>query len=115
MTIQYDLTLLNTTELTQLIRQRTSWVVKASVPKERLAAFLYGQAHPTAEDLAETTMTRYKLQLFIEKNWSLFGSQIPCRGENRGKCTIYMCPEGRHVDCYLSAEPHVVATMGTGQ
>jgi hypothetical protein len=106
--LQYDLMRLNITELTQLIRQRTGWVVKASVPKERMAAFLYGQDQPTAEDLADTTKTRHTLQVFIEKNWTLFGSQLPCKGENRGRCTIYPCPEGRHVDCFLAAGPHIV-------
>lgn len=106
--VQFDLMRLNATELAQIIRQRTGWVIKASVPKERLAAFLYGQAQPTPDDLAETTKTRHSLQIFIEKNWALFGSQLPCKGENRGRCTIYPCPEGRHVDCFLAAGPHIV-------
>jgi len=103
-----DLMRLNITELTQLIRQRMGWVVRASVSKERLTAFLYGTAQPTEEDLAETTKTRVTLQVFIEKNWSLFASQLPCKGENRGRCIIYPCPEGRHIDCFLAAGPHIV-------
>ena len=106
--VQIDLTRLNVTELTQLIRQRTGWVMKASVPKERLAAFLYGTEQPTAEDLAESTKTRHTLQVFIEKNWALFGSQLPCKGETRGRCTIHPCPEGRHADCFIAAGPHIV-------
>lgn len=106
--MQFDLMLLNVTELTQLLRQRTGWVVKSTLSKERLASFLYGQAQPTAEDLADTTKTRHSLQVFIEKNRSLFDSQLPCKGENRGCCTIYPCPEGRHVDCFLAAGPHIV-------
>lgn len=106
--MQFDLMRLNLTELSQLIRQRTGWVMKASVPKERLVSFLYGTDQPTEADLAASAQTRHRLQVFIEKNWSQFASQLPCRGENRGRCTIYPCPEGRHADCFLSAGPHIV-------
>lgn len=106
--MQFDLMVCNFTELAQLIRQRTGWVMKASVPKVRLVSFLYGTAQPTAEDLAESTKTRNTLQLFIRDNWSLFASQLPCKGENRGCCTIYPCSEGRHADCFLAAGPHIV-------
>ena len=105
--LQFDLTRLNITELIQIIRQKTGWVIKASVPKERLMAFLYGTDQPTIDDLAGTARTRHQLQVFIEKNWDLFASQLPCKGENRGRCTIYPCPEGRHVDCFTAAEPHI--------
>lgn len=106
--IQYDLMRLNVTELRQLIRHSLGLVIRASVPKERLVSFLYGQANPTEADLAGTVSSRQTLQNFIEKNWSLFGSQLPCKGETRGKCTIHLCPEGRHVDCFNSARPHIV-------
>jgi len=106
--MQLDLTLLNVTELTQLIRQRTGWVVRSTVPKERLASFLYGYEQPTAEDLADSNKTRHSLAVFIDKNRVAFDSQLPCKGENRGRCTIYLCPEGRHADCFISASPHIV-------
>lgn len=106
--MQIDLRLLNITELTQLLRQSTGWVVRASVSKERLASFLYGFEQPTAEDLAESTKTRISLQVFIEKNRTVFDSQLPCKGENKGRCTIYPCPEGRHADCFLAAGPHII-------
>jgi len=106
--MQFDLMRLNVTELSQLIRQRTGWVVKVSVPKERLVGFLYGQLQLTAEDLADTTQSRRSLQVFIEKNWTWVNSQLPCKGENRGKCSIYPCPEGRHLDCFNAAGPQVL-------
>ncbi len=102
-----QLHLLNVTELTQLIRRHTGLVVKRSVPKERLIELLENGGLPTAEEISPTTESRKRLQLYIEKNWMGIQSQLPCKGENRGRCTIYPCPEGRHVDCLLSATPHM--------
>ncbi len=98
---------LNVTELAQLIRRHTGLVVKRSVPKERLIQLLEDGGVPTAEEVSPTSETRKRLQMYIEKNWMGIQSQLPCKGENRGRCTIYPCPEGRHVDCLLSATPHM--------
>src|SRR5512139_4145193 len=99
--------MLNVTELAQLLRRHTGLVVKRSVPKERLIQLLEDGGHPTAEEVSPTTDSRKRLQLYIEKNWMGIQSQLPCKGENRGRCTIYPCPEGRHVDCLLSASSHM--------
>lgn len=102
-----QLHMLNVTELAQLIRRHTGLVVKRSVPKERLVQLLEDGGLPTAEEISPTTDSRKRLQLYIEKNWMGIQSQLPCKGENRGRCTIYQCPEGRHVDCLISATPHM--------
>lgn len=102
-----QLHMLNMTELAQLIRRHTGLVVKRSVPKERLIQLLEDGGLPTAEEISPTTDSRKRLQLYIEKNWMGIQSQLPCKGENRGRCTIYPCPEGRHVDCLISATPHM--------
>jgi hypothetical protein len=102
-----NLELLNITELTYLIRRQTGLVVKRSVSKERLIQLLEYGGLPTAEEISPTTESRKRLQLYIEKNWTGIQSQLPCKGENRGRCTIYPCPEGRHIDCLLSATPHM--------
>ncbi len=98
---------LNTTELAYVIRRQTGLVVKRSVSKERLIQLLEDGGIPTAEEVSATTESRRHLQLYIEKNWTGIQSQLPCKGENRGRCTVYGCPEGRHVDCLLSATPHM--------
>lgn len=102
--INYDA--LNKTELIYLIRSKSNIVVKRSLDVARLIELAKG-SDPTPEEISPTTNSRKSLQLFIEKNWGALNSQLPCKGENRGKCTIYPCPEGRHLDCYLSAEPHM--------
>jgi hypothetical protein len=102
-----QLNLLNVTELAFIIRRQTGLVVKRSVSKERLIELLENGGMPTPEEISPTTETRKSLQLYIEKNWTGIQSQLPCKGENRGRCTVYPCPEGRHVDCFLSATPHM--------
>ena len=105
-----NLTLLNDTELRYLIRRQTGLVLKRSVTKERLIELMSGDEWqtPHPDEVSPSTETRRQLQVYIEKNWSGISSQLPCKGENRGRCTIYPCPEGRHVDCLLSATPHMV-------
>lgn len=98
---------LNNTELAQLIRRHTNLVVKRAVPRERLIQLLEDGGLPTLDEVSPTTESRKKLQLYVEKNWMGIQSQLPCKGENRGRCTIYPCPEGRHVDCLISATPHM--------
>lgn len=98
---------LNATELAHLIRRQTGLVVKRSVGRERLIEILENGGGPAAHEVSPTQETRRKLQLYIEKNWTNIQSQLPCKGENRGRCTIYGCPEGRHVDCFQSASPHM--------
>lgn len=98
---------LNVTELAYIIRRQTGLVVKRSVGKERLIQLLEDGGMPTQDEVSPTTDSRKRLQIFIEKNWAGIQSQLPCKGENRGRCTIYPCSEGRHVDCLLSAEPQM--------
>lgn len=107
MTTGPELNTLNDTELAYTIRSRTGVVVKRSVGKARLIQLVQTGEMPLPEEIAPSTATRSKLQLYIEKNWSGINSQLPCKGENRGKCTIYPCPEGRHADCLLAAAPHM--------
>ncbi len=116
-----NLHLLNETELTQLIRRQTGVIVARSIGKDRMIEILqngyvpdpggYRQIGDEMVDItseyAKTNESRKKLQLFIEKNWNGIQSQLPCKGENRGRCTIYPCSEGRHVDCLLAAGPHM--------
>lgn len=98
----------NITELVEIIRKQHGVVVKRSVGKDRLIELVETGAVPQKEELALTMLSRVKLQTFIQKNWAMVGSQLPCNGPNKGKCTIYPCPEARHVDCYLRAEPHII-------
>lgn len=102
-----NLHLLNETELAYIIRRQMGLVVKRSVGKERLIQLLEDGGMPTEEELSSTTDSRKRLQLYIEKNWEGIQSQLPCKGENRGRCTVYPCPEGRHVDCLNAAAPHM--------
>ncbi len=98
---------MNITELSAIIRQRTGVIIKRSVPRERLAEIIVQGVVPPYEEWAETMETRKRLQVFIEKSWDWVNSQLPCKGPDRGKCTIYPCPEGRHVDCYTSNREHL--------
>lgn len=99
--------LLNITELTQLIRRQTGVIVTRSIGRERMIYLLENGGLPDPASTSATNESRKRLQLYIEKNWTGIQSQLPCKGENRGRCTIYPCPEGRHIDCLLAAGPHL--------
>lgn len=91
----------NKTEMLEIIRRATGRIAKRSLPIERIREIVeHGQA-PRDDELAGTMRTRYLLQGFVSRNWVRISSQIPCEGTNRGSCTVYGCPEGRHVDCML--------------
>jgi hypothetical protein len=98
-----DLNSFNLTELVEIVRRQTGVVVKRSLSKERLVQIIEDGGLPNSSELASTNESRQTLENFITKNWEWLNSQIPCKGPNKGKCTIYPCPEARHVDCYLSA------------
>lgn len=98
---------LNFTELAYIFRRQTGLVIKRSVPITRLIQLLEEGGLPLADEISPTTDSRKRLQLYIEKNWNAINSQLPCKGNDRGHCTIYSCPEGRHIDCLLSATPHM--------
>lgn len=102
-----NLHLLNETELSQLIRRHTGVVVARIVGRERLIEILESGSIPRPEEVSKTDESRKRLQLYVEKNWNGIQSQLPCKGENRGRCTIYPCSEGRHVDCLIAAGPHL--------
>jgi hypothetical protein len=107
MSEQPNLLELNETELSYLYRRQTGLVLKRSVRKERIIDLLSNGRHPDQDEISSTTDSRKRLQLYVEKNWVGINSQLPCKGENRGRCTIYPCPEGRHLDCMLAAKPHL--------
>lgn len=94
---------LNETELALIIRRQTGLVMKRSVGRDRMIQLLEEGGMPLPEEISPTTESRKKLQVFIEKNWVALNSQLPCKGENKGRCTVYPCPEGRHLDCLLAA------------
>lgn len=99
---------LNTTELQEIIRQRTGNRLRRSVPRERLIHLIETKEPPLPEELAGTNYTRIALQNFISESWDWVNSQLPCTGQDRGKCTIYPCPEGRHLDCYTANIKHKI-------
>lgn len=98
---------LNFTELAYIFRRQTGLAIKRSVPITRLIQLLEDSGLPLADEISPTTDSRKRLQLYIEKNWNAINSQLPCKGNDRGHCTVYNCPEGRHIDCLLSATPHM--------
>lgn len=111
MGVGISLEALNMTELLELIRRHTGVVVKRSVTKERLIQIITSGETPLVEEESRTTASRRTLELFIKTNWDMVQSQLPCKGDKRGQCTVYPCPEGRHMDCYLAVKPHIIATM----
>jgi len=93
----------NRSELLELARRR-GYRLRRSLPHEQLVAIAIGQAAPGQDDLAETVHSRARLEAWIDKNRMQILSQLPCNGEHRGRCQIYPCSEGRHMNCYLDAE-----------
>lgn len=101
---------MNQTELIRILSSEKYGFlrVRSGIPKERLIHLVKTGEQPQPEEIAQTSDTRRRLQLWIERNWAQIGSQLPCSGPNKGKCTIYPCSEGKHLDCYLSAQKHML-------
>lgn len=101
---------MNQTELLQILStdRYGNLRLRANVPQERLAHLVRTMERPAPEEIAATADSRRRLQLWIEKTWSQIGSQLPCSGPNKGKCLIYPCSEGKHLDCYLAAQKHML-------
>lgn len=101
---------LNDTELWELARLEltSSWRrpirFKRSVPRETVIYFIETGGQPDPSLLYMES--RAELQDWISKNWMMVNSQLPCTGPQKGQCTIYGCPEGRHLTCYTNAKPH---------
>lgn len=101
---------MNHTELLKILSSEKYGYLRlrGGISIERLAHLVRTGERPAPEELALTSDTRRRLQLWVERNWSQIGSQLPCSGPNKGKCTIYPCSEGKHLDCYLSAQKHML-------
>ncbi len=101
---------MNRTELLQILsgEQYGYLRLRATVPKDRLIYLIQSKEQPRPEEVAQTTDTRRKLQMWIDQNKTQIESQLPCSGPNRGKCTVYPCSEGKHLDCYLSAQKYML-------
>jgi hypothetical protein len=97
---------LNKTELIQILGNggHGNLRLKESTSRERLIQLIRSSEQPEKEEIAETTETRRRLQVWVERNWLQINSQLPCSGSLRGMCTVYPCSEGRHIECYLSAK-----------
>ncbi len=105
---------LNDSELWEMARLQilASWGItsrlKRGLSRDRVIAIIEGNLAPHASEMAMDT--RLKLQEWIAKSWEMVNSQLPCTGKDRGKCSIYECPEGRHLRCYEAAQPHFALT-----
>lgn len=98
---------LNKTELLEICRLHGHARLKEGLPKERIIEII-NSGVTTADDIASSNVTRAKLQQFIEDNWDLVQTNLPCKGKpNEGKCTIFPCTEARHVSCYLGAKRYI--------
>jgi hypothetical protein len=98
---------LNKTELLELCRLHGHARLKEGLTKDRLIEII-NNGTTSADDLANTNITRKRLQQFIQDNWELVNTNLPCKGKlNAGKCTIFPCSEARHVSCYLGAKRYL--------
>lgn len=98
----------NRTELVAKIRATYGVIPAPDVTEEVLIAVLNGQHILTESEISGTTKTRRRLEKWLNENWAWAQGQLPCSGPGRGKCSTYPCPEGQHVDCYLSVEKKIV-------
>jgi outer membrane protein assembly factor BamA len=100
-----DLQDLNKSELIELIKQQTGRRISPSLSNEELIAIAN-----TGEikGISATESTRKRLQVFIDKNKTLYQANLPCLGQlNEGKCTIFKCSEMRHTDCWNNLKDKV--------
>ena len=99
---------LNRTELLEMARLQGFGFLRRDARTEDLIALLTNGGTPPRELVARTMDTREQLEKFIEQFWDRIQSQLPCSGPLLGKCTEYGCSEGRHADCLISSEPHML-------
>ena len=101
---------LNQTELLQILGNsgHGNHRLSVHVPKERLISLIRTGKDPQPDELAGTMETRKRLQEWIVESWLQIGSQLPCSGPDKGRCTVYPCSEGRHLECYISAKVHLI-------
>lgn len=102
---------LNDTELWEVARLELSSAWRRpirllrSLPRERVMRLIEAGAQPhPSEELIES---RLKLEQWVDRNREQVLSQLPCSGADRGKCTKYPCPDGRHLACYAAAADHI--------
>jgi hypothetical protein len=100
---------MNLTELLQILSSRGygSFRLKRSTPRDRLIHLIQSGEIPSPDELAGSTETRKALAAWISKYRVSIETQLPCKGVNRGICTIFPCPEGKHLDCYLGARDKI--------
>lgn len=102
---------LNDTELWELARMGLSGTyrqpirLRRSLPRERIIYLIESREMPQPNEVL--LESRLKLQQWVYRNWESVNSQLPCTGPDRGQCTKYDCPEGRHLSCYSSAAVHI--------
>lgn len=103
---------LNDTELWEMARVQLTGAwgrpirLKRSLPRERVIELIENNLQPATEEMV--LETRFRLEQWVAKNWEGVNSQLPCRGLNRGKCTVFPCPDGRHFACFLEAREHMI-------
>lgn len=102
---------LNTTELIQILAKPSNGGhrLRDTTPKERLIQLIQTGETPHQTEISQTSETRKQLEYWIRNvAWDGINSQLPCSGENRGRChSVYPCSEGRHLACYLAARKHL--------
>lgn len=103
---------LNDTELWELARLQltASWGkpmrLFRHLTRERVIHLVYTNEKPRDDEVI--LESRKKLQDWVAKNWERVNSQLPCSGKDRGKCTVYNCPEGRHLLCYSLSKKYML-------
>lgn len=103
---------LNDTELWEIARLQLSANCRRpvrlsrSVSRERVIELILTAQEPDPRE--ELIESRVRLEKWIAKNWVSVNSQLPCHGKDRGKCTIFACPEGRHLLCYSANADAVI-------
>lgn len=102
------LEVLNTSELMEIIRRHTGVRVRRGLLRERMIQIIKNAETPAQDEVPGSAVSRKRLEVWIEKNWTLVNSQLPCKGPNYGKCTIYPCPEARHLECWLKNQSHIL-------
>ncbi len=95
----------NKTELIELHRIQHGRRISRSTSNQSLIEMM---ENGRIDRISPKEKTRAKLQVFIKSNWSLYQTNLPCRGQiNEGQCTVFKCPEARHVDCYLNVKSQI--------
>jgi hypothetical protein len=95
----------NRTELYQTCRH-AGIACMPNEPKEKLIAYLEGEAEPDSATVNEFDRWRHGLMGFILEYWQKIESQLTCPARSKDPLSCFQCVDQQVVACLAQNKPH---------